>query len=402
MSGPRRLRISFFVHDLASNPIGRAFPIARALSLDFDIEILGLLLSGDDVYLPYRSLADYGTMRCSRDVHAVLQAGRLLAARATGDIVYGFKPLATSFGPALWASGFGRRTPLFLDVEDDEWVPMGTSAVDFVWRDIIRGWRHATAWKYTRLIHPLTACASGVTVVSRALQRRYGGERLLHGPDEEVFDPDRADLDSSECRRAFGLPFDRRLALFSGLPQPHKGWDVLLNALTRSEASDWGLVLVGDREHPEFQRAAARLQDRCYRLGYVPYLEQPRLLAAVNAVPVPQLAVRFAQSQVSAKALDALAMRCPVIASRVGDFPEILAADSGEPRGWIVEPGDAADLARALQRVAEDKADQDRRTLRGRQWFLREASASAIRQRFNRLLASSPTVQRGASVNGAY
>lgn len=401
MTGARRLRISFFVHDLASNPIGRASPIARALSRDFDIEILGLLLSGDDVYLPYRNLSDYRTMRCSRDVHAVLQASRVLAARATGDMVYAFKPLLTSFGPALWASGFGRRKPLFLDVEDDEWVPMGTSGVDFLWRDIIRGWRHATAWKYTRLIHPLTACASGVTVVSRALQRRYGGERLLHGPDEEAFDPGRSDLDSSKCRRALGLPFDRRLALFSGLPQPHKGWDVLLNALTQPEASDWGLVLVGDQEHPEFQRAAARLQDRCYRLGYVPYLEQPRLLAAVDAVPVPQLAVRFAQSQVSAKALDALAMRCPVIASRVGDFPEILAADSNEPRGWIVEPGDAADLARALQRVADDKADRERRTMTGRLWFLREASASAIRQRFGRLLSVSSTTLSGApAANG--
>ena len=389
VSGLRRLRISFFVHDLASNPIGRAFPIAQALSRDFDVEILGLLLSGDDVYLPYRHLADYRTIRSSRDVHAVLRAGRALAAQATGDVMYAFKPLLTSFGPALWASGFGRRSPLLLDVEDDEWVPMGTSGVDFLWRDLIRGWRHATAWKYTRLIHPLTACASGVTVASRALQRRYGGERLLHGPDEVAFDPDRADLETPECRRAFGLPALGRLALFSGLPQPHKGWDVLLNALTRPEASDWGLVLVGDREHPEFQRAAARLQGRCYRLGYVPYPEQPRLLAAVDAVPVPQLAVRFAQSQVSAKALDALAMRCPLIASRVGDFPEILAADSDEPRGWLVEPGDAADLARAFRTVSRDHADARRRTMRGRHWFLREASASAIRERFSRLLAVS-------------
>jgi glycosyltransferase involved in cell wall biosynthesis len=382
----RRIKISFFVHDLAANPVGRVVPIASALERDFDVEVLGLLLSGPEVYAPYRSLFPYRTVPVSRDVRRVLGAIPALARQATGDVIYGCKPLVTSFGPALVASGFGRRKPLLLDVEDDEWIPFGTTAKEFVYRDVIRGWRHATAWKYTRLLHPLIRCASGVTVVSSRLERRYGGRRLLHGPDEHQFDPDRADLAPGDCRRHFHLPPDRPIALFSGLPQPHKGWDVLLDALQAAPAADWLLVLVGDPAHPEFVRAQERLGERCRRLGFVPYAEQPRLLAAASAVPVPQLDVPFAHSQVSAKALDALAMRCPVIASRIGDFVDVLGGD-GEPRGWLVNPGDSADLAAAFHAVVADPAEAFRRTSRGRAWFLREASASAIRARVTALLA---------------
>jgi glycosyltransferase involved in cell wall biosynthesis len=382
----RRLKISFFVHDLAANPIGRVVPIASALERDFDVEVLGLLLSGSEVYAPYRSLFPYRTIRASRDIHSVLGAIRALARLATGDVIYGCKPLVTSFGPALLASGFGRRKPLLLDVEDDEWTPFGATVTAFLYRDVIRGWRHATAWKYTRLLHPLTRCASGVTVVSSRLERRYGGRRLLHGPDEHRFDPDRADLDPKDCRQYFQLPPDGPIALFSGLPQPHKGWDVLLDALQAAPAAEWLLVLVGDSAHPEFVRAQERLGERCRRLGFVPYGDQPRLLAAVSAVPVPQLDVPFAHSQVSAKALDALAMRCPVIASRVGDFVDVLGGDT-EPRGWLVNPGDPADLAAAFRAIVADPAEAFRRTSRGRAWFLREASASAIRVRVTALLA---------------
>lgn len=382
----RRLKISFFVHDLATNPIGRVVPIASALARDLDVEVLGFLLSGDEIYAPYRDLFEYHTMRVSRNVHRVLAAAPALARAATGDAIYACKPLVTSLGPALLASGFGRRRPLLLDVEDDEWITFGGSPAGFIRRDLIGGWRHATAWKYTQMLRPFTRCASAVTVVSSSLERRYGGRRLLHGPDETRFDPDRPELDRVRCRRRLDLPLDRPVALFLGLPQPHKGWDVLLHALEASETADWLLALGGDPAHPEFLRAQERLGHRCRRIGFVPYDEQPSVLAAASAVPVPQLDVPFAHAQVSAKALDALAMRCPVIASRVGDFVEILDGEDG-PRGWLTRPGNAADLSAALRAVADDRAEVARRTARGYEWFLRNASASAIRERLGAVFA---------------
>lgn len=387
----RRTKVSFFVHDLAANPLARAVPLAQAVATDVDIEVLGFLFSGDDIYLPYRDRVPYHALRCSLEIHRTIAAMPSLAARATGDIIYACKPLVTTLGPALWASGFGRRKPLLLDVEDDEWVPMGGSTAEFIRRDVIGGWRHATAWKYTRLLHPLTRCAAGVTVVSSALQRRYGGVRVLHGPDEARFDPDRNDLAPSACRAGLGLSDLHPFAIFSGTSQPHKGFDVLISALERPEVADWHLVIAG-RPCPEFADAERRLGRRCRMLGPIPYGAQPALLAAASAAPVPQRRVRFAESQVSAKALDALAMRCPLVATRVGDFPSIV-GDGRDARGWLVEPDNAAALAGALREIRADPAERDRRTLAGRLWFLREASASATRARLLKLFASVSAVR---------
>jgi glycosyltransferase involved in cell wall biosynthesis len=106
-------------------------------------------------------------------------------------------------------------------------------------------------------------------------------------------------------------------------------------------------------------------------------------LAAVDAVPVPQRQTTFAESQIPAKVLDAMAMGRPVVASRVGDLPEIL---DGGTRGWIMEPDDALSLAHALAEIAAHPAEASRRGLLGREWFLREASAATIHARLAKLL----------------
>jgi glycosyltransferase involved in cell wall biosynthesis len=305
---------------------------------------------------------------------------------ATGHVVFACKPLLTTLGPALVATDLGKTKPLILDVEDDEWVPMGRNLAEFVWRDLVKGWRHATAWKYTILMHPLTYLVGASMVASTKLQKRYGGTVVLHGPDERVFDPDSPRLDKAACRRELRLPSHTPLALFAGLPQPHKGWAILLDALHRSEARSWDLVLVGDPRHPDFDRAGRSLGHRCHFLGFVPYDRLPSVMAAADAVPVPSLAVRFAQSQVSAKALDALAMKCALLASRVGDFPRILGEGDLEKRGWLHTPGDAAGLARDLNMVVSDPQERETRTMAGRRWYLQEACAGVIRLRIEAIL----------------
>src|SRR3974377_2248247 len=96
------LKISFFVDDLASNSIVRAMPLAEALRQEgYEVEIIGFLISGPEVYAPYRDRFAYkaipirGTLR---------NKSRPLADLATGEIIYACKPLFTTFYPALLAS----------------------------------------------------------------------------------------------------------------------------------------------------------------------------------------------------------------------------------------------------------------------------------------------------------
>ncbi len=367
-------RVSFFVHDLANNPIVRAAPLAQALAGHFDVEMLGFLHGDRDVYAPYRDLFEYRTLRVPIDTVRLLPALPRLAAMATGDVIYACKPLVPTLGAALVASNLGRRRPLLLDVEDDERVPMGVSFSDVLWRDVLKGWRHATAWKYTLAIHSLVPCAEAVTVSTSRLQARYGGTILRHGPDEKVFDPAVAPS-REDARRAFRLPPDVPLALFAGMPQPHKGFAVLRDALADPRCADWHLALAGPEGHPEFEACVARLGGRCHYLGVLPQERMPALLAAADVAPVPQLAVRFALSQLPAKALEAMAMACPPVASRVSDLPDMLGHGT---RGWLVEPGDADGLAAALADAAARPDERARRGREARTWFLAHASRAAM------------------------
>lgn len=372
-------RISFFVHDLAANPIVRAGALATAVEGRCEVEVLGFLHGGPAVYEPYRELFCYKTIRIPRDIQAVVQAIPALAALATGDIVYACKPLVTSLGPALYAARRLTRRPLLLDVEDDEWATPRSRWPEFLWRDVVKGWRHATAWKYTRLLHALVGCADGVTVSTRRLHNRYGGVIVRHGPAGPGFDPTRSELtDPIRCRRRWDLPPDAPLALFAGVPQPHKGWSTLLDALTQPAASSWHLVVAGPPDHEDFAAARRVLGPRCHALGPQPQASMPLLLAAIDAVPVPQLDTTFAQSQLPAKALEGMAMARAVVASRVGDLPEILGHGT---RGWLVPPGDATALAGAFQEIGERPNMVTARGWAARAWYLDEASPHAVAAR---------------------
>lgn len=382
----RKKKISFFVHDLSDNPIVRVAPLAGSLIDTHDIEILGFLFNGRDVYAPYRGLFQYKTLSCSLSIQSVFSALPRLASMATGDIVYACKPRLASFGPALWASGFGHRKPLFLDVEDDELaVPINSQGLKFLWEHGVKGWRHATAWKYAVALHPFTMFAKKISVISSKLQKRYGGVIVLNGPNETLFDPTRFPVEARRAERLhFGLPTDEYVALFAGVPRPHKGWQTLLAALTMPQARTWHLALAGDPEHDEFKRAKQELGQRCHIVGLLPYEGIPSLLAAVDAVAVPQLRTPFSETQIPAKALEAMAMEKAVLASRLGDLPAVLG--DGE-RGWLVEPGSAGSLADALADVAANPAEVSRRGRSAREWYLTEASFAATRHRLLSILS---------------
>lgn len=369
-----RPAVTLFVHDLAGNPIVRAAPLAAALSLDHRVEIVGLLLSGPAVYAPFRGRFDVRALRCGPHLPAILAAAPRLAAMATGDVLYACKPLFTTLLPAVLASRIGPR-PLLLDVEDDE---RAATSLDAPARGPLGLLRRAadTHALQARLAHPLTRRARAVTVASRALQARYGGTLLRHGPDERTFDPARPDLaDRVALRARFGLPVDRKLAVFAGRPRPHKGWEVLVDALRRPEAAAWDLVVAGP-ETLALDAAVSALGDRFHALGMLSNEEMPALLAACDAAPAPQLDVPYARAQLPAKVLEAMAMARPVVASAVGDLPEILGEGA---RGWLVPPGDAAALARALAEVAADPAEAARRGVEARRWVVAEAGVGAIR-----------------------
>lgn len=130
-----------------------------------------------------------------------------------------------------------------------------------------------------------------------------------------------------------------------------KGIPYALEALRRlrSQFPRAHLVIAGDGENAdELRRLASALgiADRVHWLGW--RSDAADLMSAFDLLLVPSLWEGF-----GLVLLEAMARRVPVIASRVGAIPEVVA--HGET-GILIEPGDVPALAQAMARLLDDRA----------------------------------------------
>lgn len=195
-----------------------------------------------------------------------------------------------------------------------------------------------------------------------------------------------------EARRWLGVELDACVALFFGFIREYKGLDVLLDAWASLDPSarPRRLVVAGDPARLEPGRAA-ELEARARALGavthfrYVPFEDVARYFAAADVLVLPYR--KISQSGVL---LLAMSMGVPVVATRVGAFPEVITDDES---GILVPPGDAKSLAAALDRALRDPALRDRLASRAEAIVRETYSWTAIAARTESLF-------RGLSTNG--
>jgi glycosyltransferase involved in cell wall biosynthesis len=132
---------------------------------------------------------------------------------------------------------------------------------------------------------------------------------------------------------------------------PHKGQDLLVEALAELGDQDWHCVLAGplDRD-PDF---VAQLQTRITRLGYGHRVRLTGIMTGEvlsHAYTTADLLVAPSRSETYGMAVtEALAHGLPVIAAAVGGLPEALgSAPDGTRPGQLVPAGDPAALAAAI------------------------------------------------------
>jgi sugar transferase (PEP-CTERM/EpsH1 system associated) len=108
------------------------------------------------------------------------------------------------------------------------------------------------------------------------------------------------------------------------------------------------LLLVGSgpelSRHQEFVAASPRLSGRVTFVGSA--TDVPALLNATDVFVLPSLSEGMSNTL-----LEAMASGLPVVATRVGGNPELI---EDERSGWLFKPGDVADLAARLERLAMD------------------------------------------------
>jgi glycosyltransferase involved in cell wall biosynthesis len=183
---------------------------------------------------------------------------------------------------------------------------------------------------------------------------------IPNGIDTRRFTPS----DRPAARAALGLDARVPLVGFVGRLARVKGVDILLEAFARVGRSvpEARLAVIGDG--PEASRLRAMPEaDGVVFLGTRD--DVPNLMPGLDLLCVPSRDETF-----GIVALEALACRVPVVASRVGGLAEVVPPDAG----LLVAPEDPEALAQALVCLLKDPAT---RTKMG------EAGAAYVRERFD-------------------
>jgi len=374
------VKISILCADLSGNCLGRSYIMARVLERTHEVEIVGPAF-GPGLWEPLagESFA-YRAWPMERRATSLPELRRL-AEWVDGDVIYAHKPLAASFGVALWARVI-RHRPLVLDIDDwdaafvrEAWSGLsGWPAMRYLIGSTLRPHLNHGLWN-NLLFDRLTGLADRRTVSNAFLAKRFNGTIVPHGRDTEAFRP--ATFDRVELRRQHDLGVDEPWVVFLGTLHPYKGVDDLIEALAGMGASRPGLLLVGAGDDPvsraTVDRARARLEGkvRCY--GRQRFDRVPQFLSMADAAVIPQRASQATLGQMPAKLFDAMALGVPAISTAVSDIPEVL-----EGAGWVVPPDDPEALRAAIRERFTDPAEAARRAEQARRRCVEHYSWDAM------------------------
>jgi glycosyltransferase involved in cell wall biosynthesis len=301
------------------------------------------------------------------------------------DIIHAQSP-----GAAWSAIAATDRMPVFLVTSFSDRLPANSWPGTAIRGSLARG---------DRVIAPST-------FVSRAMIDRYRipPERITVIPravDTARFSPAAVSADRiAALRRAWGVLPHTRVVLVPGRVAPWNGQMTMIDA-ARLMAAEGGrniaFVFAGDdRVDQRYTRSLRRrarvhgIDTLCRLIGHC--ADMPVALAAADVVVVPAL-----EPPLSGRAAaEAQAMGRPVVVSTVGMLPENML---GPPRmpddlrtGWLVRPGNVADLARATGAALSLNATAyEALGARARQFaefmFSPQSVADAIRGVYTSLLA---------------
>ncbi len=386
------MKIAILCHDISTNAYGRAWILARALSIRHEVEILGPDF-GRNIWAPLAAEPGQPVRKLSARTRPgnYLTLKRLLRNHDC-DVVYAVKPL---LGTLLAGLASGRR-PLVLDIDDWETgflnapLESGTrqGLLGWVWRPL-RAIRLAALRSFAPRCERATKRADAITVSSQFLQRKFGGTIVVHGRDTERFDPAR--YPSGEAKGPLGLPPNRPVVMFLGTPKRHKGISDLIDAMRTIGGGNALLALVGFPEgHRLRTRAEETLGNDVRVFGHEPFERIPEFLAAADVVTVPQRESPATVGQTPAKVFDAMAMARPLVVTSVADLPEIVADG-----GWIVPPGNPAALAVAIKEALENREEAKRRGRAARERCIERYSLQAMSRVLEAVLAQAAGARTG-------
>ena len=217
----------------------------------------------------------------------------------------------------------------------------------------VHGFNSVSAYSRIMTAGARVICPS--SAVADHIRRHYGTPdakiRIIpRGIDPQQFDPARLDeAFMASFRKHYGLD-GRFVVLGVGRLTPLKGFDVLLRATgrVRERLPTIKTVIVGGAEaaRAAYGRELRRLAETPGLRDHVVFAGSQSQMAEVYACGNVLVSCNHTKPEAFGRTMaESLAMGRPVIATRFGGALDIVRE---EVNGWLVEPGDAAQLAERL------------------------------------------------------
>lgn len=165
-------------------------------------------------------------------------------------------------------------------------------------------------------------------------------------------------------RGRFSIPSERKVVLQVSWIIPEKGILDLLTAarIVTSRTTDAHFVIVGEGPfREEYTRKAIEL-GLGEHVTWTGLLEDPFTAGAYDAADIVCQVSRW-EEVFGWVIAEAMAYRRPVIATRVGGIPEVVADDES---GWLIARGDVEELAKRVLILLEDPARRQSMGIAGR------------------------------------
>ncbi|MEH2047667.1 glycosyltransferase family 4 protein [Nostoc sp.] len=350
----KKLKVSILTPNFSKGGIDRAYLLSQIFKkLNYEVEVLGFLF-GKNIYPePPSDLAIFCLPGCNYP--QLFGSVRQILNKIDGDIICAVKPKPTSYGVAL-INKIRSHRPVILDIDDwelswyggDEW--QYRPSLKQLARELLKkegALRNPDHPLYLKWMESLINHADAITADTQFLLNRFGGIYIPNGKDTCLFDPQKYDPQIS--RQKYGLA-EYRVLMFPGAPRPHKGLEDVLIALDQLQESDFRLVIVGGNPYDNYdEQLIERWGQWIIMLPQMSIEQMPEVVAAAHIVVVPQRDTSVARAQFPIKLMDGMAMAKPVLATRVGDIPEIL-----NEVGYLVDPASPEQIAEQIKLIFQD------------------------------------------------
>lgn len=214
-----------------------------------------------------------------------------------------------------------------------------------------------TKLTYLKTMVPRSAEVARLVLTPSEFSRRTVIERLNIDPSIVVVVPHgispRTLKTADDVRERYGIA--GCFFLYPAITYPHKNHLVLIEAFAKvlEHFPDTMLVLTGAKGSMEVRIAneVAKLgiADKVLRLGYIPSADLDALYSEAVAMTFPSRFEGF-----GAPVLEAMARRCPVVASDATALPEVV-----KDAGYLVSPDNAEQWAHAMTYLLDDRTQRD-------------------------------------------